>query len=186
MPHINLLPWREKKRKEQEKQFYLKLGLAATLAVVTVFISQNQVGNIVNSQVQRNNFLTTQLNSVDQQIATINTLEAKKNQLLSRMNIIQRLQASRPESIHLFEQLVHVTPDGARLLSVNYDGGLFSVQGVADSNSLISRMMRNIDRSQWLQEPELIVIDSSKKEYPGASWFTLRFKKAAHSDPGKK
>ena len=177
MPHINLLPWRETKRKEKQKQFYIKTGLAACVTVIAIIVTQNQIGNMINNQMQRNNFMTTQLTVVDQQIETIKTLETQKNQLLSRMHVIQRLQASRPESIHLFEQIVHITPDGIKLTGLNYDGGLFSVEGVAESNSLVSRMMRNVDRSPWLKDPSLVVIDSSKKEYPGASWFSMRFNK---------
>lgn len=177
MPHINLLPWREQKRKEQEKRFYLLTALAGAAAVLMVLISSNQITQLINYQQQRNAFMTTQLQAVDAQIETIKSLENEKTRLLGRMNVIQRLQASRPESVHLFEQLAHVTPEGTQLVKVSFSGGLYSIEGVAESNALISRMMRNIDRSKWLQDPELVVIDSKKKEYPGNSWFSLRFRK---------
>jgi len=184
MPHINLLPWRETRRKEQEKRFYVISGVAAALSILVVFLANNHIGQTINYQTQRNAYMTTQLKAVDQQIATIKSLEQEKNQLLSRMNIIQRLQASRPESVHLFEQVAYVTPEGARLVKLTHNGGLYSIEGIAESNALISRMMRNIDRSKWLSDPQLIVIDSSKKAYPGSSWFSMRFKKNPNMKSG--
>lgn len=174
MARINLLPWREERRVERERRFYLLLGASTVAAFAILFFMHNAVENRIAFQEERNQFISQHIASVDQEIATIKQLEEKKAQMLRRMNVIQRLQASRPEVVHLFDELVKSLPEGTQLIKVERKGRTLEIDGVADSNALISAFMRNLDRSAWLKEPSLIVIDSSKKEYPQGSWFSLR------------
>jgi type IV pilus assembly protein PilN len=183
MARINLLPWREELKKEREQKFYVTLGIAAVVSILVVVWIHLIVGAQIDHQIARNQFLTQQINRVEGEIETINTLELEKQRLLNRMTVIQRLQTSRPEIVHLFEELVRTIPDGARLVKTEQVGAEIVVEGVAESNAMISSLMRNIDRSPWLENPELIVIDSKKREFPNASWFKLKFyRKAANAD----
>jgi len=177
MARINLLPWREKLKKEQEKLFYITLGASAvTTLVIGVFI-HIVISDMIGSQIDRNQYLTQNIAQLDTEIANIKTLEIEKTRLLNRMNVIQKLQRSRPEIVHLFEEIVNTLPDGMRLLSIEQNGNSLDIKGVADSNSRISSLMRNMDRSKWLMDPELIIIDSNKAEFPNASWFSLKVKR---------
>lgn len=177
MARINLLPWREKLRKEREKQFYLIVGavVATTLSIMVVI--HITINNLIGAQEIRNQFLTQQISNLDQQIAAIQSLETEKTRLLNRMNVIQQLQTSRPEIVHLYEEIVTALPDGSYLLKLEHEKGVIKIEGVAESNARISSFMRNLDDSSWLQDPELIVINANTKEYPNASWFSLSVKR---------
>lgn len=178
MARINLLPWRETLKKERQKHF---LMLAAAIAAATIGIIVGihvEMENRISIQENRNKFLSQQISIVDKEIETIKTLEIEKTRLLNRMNVIQQLQKSRPEIVHLFEELVNATPDGAQIIKVSQKGINISIEGTAESNSRISTFMRNLDKSDWLTEPELIVINANTKEYPDASWFSLKVKRS--------
>ena len=178
MARINLLPWRETRKQEREKRFYISMGLAAAVTLAIGFAVHMEIEKRSDFQNQRNQFLLQQIAVLDKQISDIKNLELEKTRLLNRMNVIQQLQKSRPEIVHLFEELVLTIPEGAQILKISQIGVNITIEGVAESNSRISSFMRNMDKSKWLTDPELIVIESNKKEFPNASWFSLKVKRS--------
>ena len=178
MARINLLPWRESLKQEREKRFYISMGLAALVTLALGFAVHMEMEKRTDFQNQRNQFLIQQIGVLDKQIADIKTLELEKTRLLNRMKVIQQLQKSRPEIVHLFEELVLAIPEGAQMLKVSQSGQSITIEGVAESNSRISSFMRNMEKSDWLADPELIVIEANKREFPNASWFSLKVKRS--------
>ena len=174
MARINLLPWREEQKRQREKNFYILLGASFVLALSILAGIHMEMESRTDFQKNRNNFLTQQISMLDKQIAEIKTLEVEKTRLLNRMKVIQQLQKSRPEIVHLFEELVLTTPDGTQLLEIKLTGKNLVIQGIAESNSRISNFMRNLDKSSWLKNPELVIINAEKAEYPNSSWFELK------------
>jgi type IV pilus assembly protein PilN len=171
MPRINLLPWREAQRKERKVAFMVALGGAAVCAgVVTAGVYLLYTG-MIDAQERRNELLQQQIKVLDRQIEEINNLEQTKRQFIARMEIIEKLQRSRPEIVHVFDQIVKTVPDGVYLTSVTQAGDHLKFTGVAQSSTRVSAFMRNIDASQWMRNPSLEVIQSA----PGVfgSSFTL-------------
>ena len=89
------------------------------------------------------------------------------------MEVIQKLQRSRPEVVHLFEEISKATPKGVFLLNANRKGNKLNIEGVADSNDSVSAFMRQLNASLYLNNPRLAVIESNKAGYKDASWFKL-------------
>ncbi|MDE2051300.1 MAG: PilN domain-containing protein [Gammaproteobacteria bacterium] len=171
MPRINLLPWREAQRKERKLRFVVALGAAAVCAFAVTGAVYLLYNEMIDEQVARNELLKQQIKILDRQIEEINDLEQTKRQFIARMQIIEKLQGSRPEIVHLFDQIVKTLPDGVYLTGVTQSGDHLKFTGVAQSSTRVSTFMRNIDSSQWMKNPTLEVIQSA----PGAfgSSFTL-------------
>lgn len=163
MAHINLLPWRENQRKERQREFIGTAALSSVLMLVIIFYAHIHIGANIDAQSARNEFLEQQIKIVETQIKEISELETQKQQLLARMEIIQKLQASRPEIVHLFSELAHAVPDGVHLTRVVRDGANLTIEGAAQSNARVSTLMRNLDASPFLANPRLVVIDASKQ-----------------------
>jgi type IV pilus assembly protein PilN len=172
MPRINLLPWREQQRRERKLAFFVGLGVAAGVAAVVAFAAFLLVGALIDSQDQRNEKLRGEIKVLDKQIEEINDLEAQKQRFIARMQIIEKLQRSRPEVVHLFDELVKAMPDGTYLTSVKETGTKLKLEGVAQSSTRVSTLMRNISASQWLRDPELEVVETAKDNI-GGSRFVL-------------
>lgn len=178
MPKINLLPWREELRKRRRNQFFMALGGAAVGAAVTVLASSFVMGRIIANQEARNDLLKTEIAALDKRIAEIVDLENKKDRLLARMEIIEQLQRSRPEIVHVFDELVRTLPDGVYLTSVKETGRRLEIHGNAESNTRVSAFMRNIDKSKWLTHPDLEIVevkDANAKAKKGEPRLTGEF-----------
>ncbi len=176
MAHINLLPWREELRKEQQQQFAVIGVGTAIVAGLLILLTHMQMSGLIEQQDNRNKFLETEIASLDKKIAKIKDLEKTKADLLARMDIIQQLQHSRPQSVHLMDELVYTLPDGVFLNAITQKGDSLTMSGVAQSNARVSAYMRNIDNSKWMGKPRLDVIETKEEDKRRTATFVLRAK----------
>lgn len=185
MPQINLLPWRAEQRKERKMAFLVALGAGTLAALLATFIIYLFFGSLIEGQQQRNEKLKAEISTLDKQIEEINSLEAQKQRFISRMEIIEKLQRSRPEIVHVFDELVRTLPDGAYLTGVKQTNSRLKIDGVAQSSTRVSTFMRNIDSSQWLRNPELDIVETKSNQPLGAN-FTLYADQVAVADDDTK
>jgi type IV pilus assembly protein PilN len=183
MAHINLLPWREELRKQKQQQFAVITAGTAILGGLLVLLAHMQMDGLIEHQNQRNQFLDQQIAELDKKIAKIKDLEKTKTALLARMDIIQQLQHSRPQSVHLMDQLVYTLPDGVYLNKINQKGDALTLSGIAQSNARVSAYMRNIDSSEWINQPKLDVIETKESDRRRTAEFVLR---ASQATPGNR
>lgn len=155
MPKINLLPWREELRQKRKKEFLMAaLGavlIGGALTLGTKFFYQQKIG----AQESRNNLLRTEIAELDRQIEEINELDAQKSRLLARMEIIDQLQRSRPEAVHLMDEAVEILPEGTHMTAMRQEAARIEIAGVSQSSTRVSVLMRNIEDSPWLKQPWL-------------------------------
>jgi type IV pilus assembly protein PilN len=170
MPRINLLPWRDEQRKERQVQFLIALGGAALLACLLAFLGYLLFSSMIDSQQRRNDRLRAEIKTLDKQIEEINSLETSKQNFIARMQIIEKLQQSRPEIVHIFDEIVKTLPDGAYLTSIKQTDQKFRFDGIAQSSTRVSAFMRDIDSSEWLKNPELQVVQADPS---GGQAFTV-------------
>ncbi|MGZ8935510.1 MAG: PilN domain-containing protein, partial [Methylobacter sp.] len=78
----------------------------------------------------------------------------------AKIELIQKLQESRPEIVHLFDEVPKTTPDGVFLTKVTQTGKELVFIGKSQSNARVSAFMRAIEASPWLQKPTLDVIQT--------------------------
>ena len=173
MPRINLLPWRAALRKRQRQEFFLGIGAAIGTAALVVLLGRFQMSAAITSQNERNSVIENSIAELDKQIAEINGLENQKRRLIARMEIIETLQRSRPEIVHVFDEIVRVLPEGVYLTMLKQTGPKIELRGVAQSSTRVSAFMRNIDNSQWLADPALRIVETKGADATRGAEFTL-------------
>jgi type IV pilus assembly protein PilN len=173
MPRVNLLPWREERRKQRQREFYLLLGAAGVAAALLVGAGEVVLGRIQARQVERNDFIQREIAVLDRKIAEIRNLQAEKAALIARMEVIQELQVMRPQAVKLLDGLARATPDGAMLSRFAQSGTNVSLDGVAQSNARVSTFMHNLDDSDRFAEPTLNVIRAGERNALPVSNFSL-------------
>jgi type IV pilus assembly protein PilN len=189
MARINLLPWRAELRKQQQKDFFAAIALGLTLTFALFLLVRTHFASQIDYQSRRNQFLSAEIAVLDQKIKEIQDLEGKKKRLLSKMEVIQQLQSSRPEIVHLFDALARTLPDGVNLNDLTQVDKNLTINGFAQSNARVSAYMRNLESSVWLKDPVLTIIESkadakdTRKER--GSRFTLQVKQGTEKPEGK-
>jgi type IV pilus assembly protein PilN len=174
MPRINLLPHREQARKIRRREFMVGAGGAVVLAIMVAGVGKVVYSSWIDAQTEKNNLLKKEIVQLDSEIADIQDLEARKQRLVARMDIIEKLQRKRPEIVHQFDELVRTVPDGVYLTGIKQNGKKLEIHGVAQSSTRVSTFMRNIDGSTWMDNPELQVVEAAKDSATsGGSNFTL-------------
>ena len=163
--------WRDEQRRERQVQFLIALGGATLTAVLLAFLGYLMFSSMIDSQQSRNDRLRTEIKALDKQIEEINSLETSKQNFIARMDIIEKLQRSRPLIVHVFDEIVKTLPDGTYLTGVKQTDQKFRFDGVAQSATRVSAFMRNIDSSEYLKNPDLQVVAADGNT--GGSSFTV-------------
>jgi type IV pilus assembly protein PilN len=186
MPRINLLPWRAALRKERQRDFIATLALSMIVALGSFGYVHYYIEDRISFQKQRNTFLNKEIAEVKKKIEEVKSLEKELASLRARMDIIQRLQTSRPEIVHLFDEIPRLLPDGVFLTSLKQKDRAITMDGIAQSNARISTLMRNITASAWLTEPHLDVIQTAQEGRDRVNKFTLHARQINPADPANK
>ncbi len=174
MARINLLPWREELRKTKQSEFMVIMGLSLLGSLLLGIVVHFSYARLISFQGSRNAFMDQQIAIMDEKIEAIKALEQEKARLLARITAIEQLQSQRPLNVRLFDELVKGFPEGVSLQKLTQEGTALTLEGVAESNARVSSLMRNLDASPWLTNPELDVIQVRESGDGRLSEFTLR------------
>ena len=164
MARINLLPWREERRKQRQREFYGMLGFAALSGVVLSGLLWFFYSQQISGQNERNAYLETEIAKVKEQNKEIERLDKQKERLLARKKVIEELQGKRSQMVHLFDSLVRTIPDGVVLTALKQEGDTLTLEGRTQSNARVSAYMRNLENSGWMTNPELSIIEARAQD----------------------
>ncbi len=162
MAHINLLPWRERLREDRKREFFTIIAGVVVIAAGLLFLVDRYFVGEINTQVARNDFVQAEISLLDERVSEINQLRQQKEDIRARMNVITGLQGTRPVIVRIFDEMVKTLPDGVYYESVNRTENSIAIEGVAESYSRISELMRRLDDSEWFQESELSNISAAE------------------------
>jgi type IV pilus assembly protein PilN len=181
MIRINLLPHRAEKRRARRNEFIALSLLAVLVAALVVGLVHLLIAERIGYQERRNNYLKMEIAALDQQIADIRKLREQSNSLIARKTVVEDLQSTRSDVVHLLDQMLHLLPDGVYLKSIRQTGKQINLVGYAQSNGRVSTLMRAIEESPWLDSPALVDIHATITNNTRMNEFTLNFN-LSHSE----
>lgn len=164
MANINLLPWRDEYRQEKKREFFSVLMLLLLLACLITFLWYTFTNASIKSQQERNNLLKQEIAQLDEKVREIEQLKKRREELETRIKIIQDLQVKRPLVVRYFDEFVRAVPEGLYFDSLERSADSFSLKGKTESNNRVSTLMRSLDRSEWFQAPNLKNVISDEFE----------------------
>lgn len=182
---INLLPWREIRRREKDRQLLSASIGTWILMGVLVFYAQWYMNDVIDHQKNRNGFLRTEITKLDKAIKEIEDLKRRKEALLARMEIIQKLQSDRTKIVHVFDDLVRKLPKGVYLTQFTKKKNAMGLEGFAQSNARVSALMNSLDASDWFINPNLNVINVTPQGGSRISKFSLKVHEESDADKKK-
>ena len=164
MANINLLPWRDELRQEKKREFFSILGLLCVLGVLVGYVWMSYTDSLIERQKQRNDILNQEIAALNEKVSEIEGLKKRREELEARIQIIQDLQVKRPLIVRYFDEIVRSVPEGMYFSILKRDADTISIQGRTESNSRVSTLMRNLDRSDWFNAPNLKNVISDEFE----------------------
>lgn len=157
---INLLPWREMRRKEQDRQL-LSIGIFAWMLMgLVIFYAHLHVSGMIEGQNNRNAYLKKEIAKLDSIIKEIADIKAQRKALIARMDVIYKLQGDRTRLVHVLDELVQTLPEGVYYQALTQQGKNLVLKGSAQSNARVSALMRNFDSSKWFDNPSLKIVSA--------------------------
>jgi type IV pilus assembly protein PilN len=184
MARINLLPWREERRKLRNREAQTLFAATAIAAVLSVLLVVFQYNRVIDGQLSRNRLLEQEIAAVDRKIKEVEDFEKERTRLLSRKQIIEQLQSSRSIMVHLFDELVRTLPEGVRLNSIKQAGDQLTLEGVAESNARVSEYMRKLEVSEWMGNPDLQIVEAKGADKRSRYVFILRVNLRKQAEEG--
>ncbi|MDZ4099183.1 MAG: PilN domain-containing protein [Methylophilaceae bacterium] len=160
MIRINLLPHRQIKRAERQRQFNLMLVGTAVLAGAIIFMGHTFISAQLSSQNERNQRLEAANAKLDKEIEEIKELKSQINDVLERKQIVENLQSNRSQAVVVLDDLSRQLPEGTYLKLISQKGSLIDIQGIADINARVATLVRNLANSEWMETPNLLEIQA--------------------------
>ncbi len=173
MSGINLLPWREDQRQRRDKRL-LGMSIFYWLACIAgVFLMLSAISKSVNDQDSRNQYLQGQTAKLNRQIQDIEKLKDDKEELLSRIEVVQNLQDNRVQIVHVYDDMVRKLPRGVTLDVMSKEDKEIKLTGRAQSNARVSELMNRLDSSLWFGKSDLSVVNVTDDQNNKLSQFEL-------------
>jgi len=172
---VNLLPHRAEKRRARQIQFIAFSVISIALAGFLVGIVELAIDTQISYQERRNTYLKQEIAVLDKQIEEIRKLREQTQALLARKNVVEGLQSTRSDVVHLLDQMLRILPDGIYLKTLKQTGNKIALDGFTQSNARVSTLMRAIEDSPWLDTPTLIEIHATNNKGSRISEFSLNF-----------
>jgi type IV pilus assembly protein PilN len=183
MIRVNLLPHRAEKRKARQLQFIVLSAISLVLGMLIVGVVHVAISTQISYQERRNDYLKKEISLLDKQIQEIRKLREQTQALLSRKTVVENLQSTRSDVVHLLDQMLRILPDGVYLRSLTQSGYRIRLVGYAQSSARVSTLMRSIEDSPWLDSPTLIEVHAVKVGGKRLSEFSLNFNLTKQVEP---
>lgn len=158
MANINLLPWREEQRAQQDKKLFIASILFWGLCIAAGFLAFGNISGRLDDQRARNQYLLEQNSRLNREIKDIEKLQQEKQELIERIDVIQNLQQDRVQIVHVFDDIVRKMPPGVTLDKMRKDDSEIQLFGRAQSNSRVSELMNQLDSSRWFGNSDLSIV----------------------------
>ncbi|WP_201597132.1 PilN domain-containing protein [Psychrobacter fulvigenes] len=150
MARINLLPWRQEERERRNKEFITLVAAVTLLALLTAFATWSYFNNELDEQRDANALITQENTRLDTALVEIDSLEQRRDDIVSRMQVIQDLQGRRPVPVHLWDDLAKAMPAALYLNNLKREDNTLILTGLADNPNVVSSLIRNLDASKWM------------------------------------
>lgn len=155
MPQINLLPWREEKRKFELTLFIVSSVLTSIVAAGAVGVLYLYLSSVNENQLKINDYLAAQIKIFDTNIASIAKLQGEKTQLINRAKVVEDLQLGRSSVIKLIDNICKIIPSGLSLDEISKKDNTVTLMGKGLSYTMISDFMTQLKLIKWLTNPKL-------------------------------
>jgi type IV pilus assembly protein PilN len=165
MIRINLLPVREERRKADLRQFGLVLAgvLVGSIAMAGLYhaklskdVSDARAAVVATQQ---------QIDRFKPQLEQLEEYRKTKAEIEKKLEVIERLDASRSGPVRVFDELATHAPPRLWLTKLVAKGGQLRIEGMSLDNELVALFLTALNESEYFDNVELR--ETTAKEMSG-------------------
>ena len=168
MARINLLPWRAEERARRNKEFITLVVAVTLLTLLAAFATWSYFNNELEEQLDANALIEQENARLDTVLSEIDSLEQRREDIISRMQVIQDLQGRRPVPVRLWDDLAKAMPSALYLNNLKREGDVITLTGLAHNPNVVSNLIRNLDSSKWMGNSAVSNIQQNISAYQAA------------------
>ena len=168
MARINLLPWRQEERARRNKEFITLVVAVTLLSLLAAFATWSYFNNELAEQLDANALIEQENVRLDKALVEIDSLEQRREDIISRMQVIQDLQGRRPVPVRIWDDLAKAIPPALYLTNLKREGDVLTLTGLADNPNVVSSLIRNLDSSKWMGNSAVSNIQQNISAYQAA------------------
>jgi len=165
MARINLLPWREEERERRNKEFITLVAAITLLSLLAAFAAWSYFNNELAEQQSANALIEQRNAELDGALTEITGLEQRREDIISRMQVIQDLQGRRPVPVHVWDDIPKAIPPALYINNFKREGDTLTLTGQADNPNVVSSLIRNLDASEWMDNSAVRTIQQNISAY---------------------
>jgi type IV pilus assembly protein PilN len=166
MIRINLLPYREKEKKESlQRQIVLFAGsmvLVVLVLVAVFFYFSITVGSLEKRIAEAH----ARLALLDRKVGDIEGFKRDKKELEQKLGVINTLEGNRIFPVRMLDELNMLVPAKEIWLErLTETGQELRIEGMAKDNGTVALFMKNLEKASFVKTVDLVV--SREKDVAG-------------------
>ncbi len=166
MIRINLLPYREKEKKESiQRQIVLYAGSLCLflLVLVGVYVYFTASVGSLETQIAEAN---ARLAVLDKKVGDIDRIKRDKKELEQKLGVINTLEGNRIFPVRMLDELNTLIPAKEMWLEkIVATGQELRIEGIAKDNGTVALFMKNLEKAWFIKTVDLVV--SREKDVAG-------------------
>jgi len=157
MIKINLLPYKEKEKKETMARqaviiLFTSLVFLSAIAVVHIYMSRSNSN--LESDIQLKEKRLVDLKKI---IGEIDTIRIEKNTFDNKLSVIKRLDEDRLFPVRMLDEINQMTPAKDLWLNkISETGMSVNIEGVGRDNIAVALFMKSLEMSKYIQSVDLV------------------------------
>jgi type IV pilus assembly protein PilN len=166
MIRINLLPYREKAKKENLQYQIMALSGALVLFLLIILSVHVYFNMNISSMEVTVREADARLIVLNKKVGDIERFKRDKRELEQKLGVINALETNRLFPVRMLDELNQlVLSKEAWLEKITQTGQDLRIEGMAKDNGTVARFMKNMEKAGFVQSVELVV--SREKEVAG-------------------
>jgi len=178
--HINLLPVREVALEAGRRQETRLIALGAVLVLVLIGAAETGSRLRIAPVRAEHQVLRGELKELDSKASELSELERQRAELDDKLETIGVLEKKRVGPVHVLADLSDSAPTKVWLVEFTENAGAATITGLALDNQTIATFMRNLGRSPYFDNVDLVETTQAEEDGLMLKRFVVRARLAYH------
>ena len=173
MIKINLLPYREKEKKENLiQQIFIAVGSFVVLILLLVWL-QVWINSSISNLESKIKTAEATLVDLDKKIGDLEKFKNSKKELEQKLGVIATLEENRLAPVKTLDNLAMLVPKDIWLVKITQKEDRLNIEGIGRDNIIVADFMKDIEKFDPIKSVDLI--SSKKTEIAGVTLQQFNF-----------